>query len=210
MTCPLCSGDRCSLKAKEFWTCSNCKLVFRDPRVHLTAACERERYDLHQNKITDSGYLEFLKPIIYAVKETKPVASYGLDFGSGPSPVLSECLNREGFVVQNYDPFFGPRDLEEIAGLDFVTCVEACEHFFNPAREFTTMFNLLKPDGVLLVMTLLATAETEFSNWWYARDLTHVLFFCEETLRWLANRFGYSVKISKGRLALFSPLCPLH
>ena len=71
---------------------------------------------------------------------------------------------------------------------DVVTCSEAIEHFSNPELEWRRLWALLKPKGILAIMTQLRSFEKKFCDWWYIRDLTHISFFSEATFSWLAHR----------------------
>ncbi|MCO5114627.1 MAG: class I SAM-dependent methyltransferase [Bdellovibrionaceae bacterium] len=67
--CPLClslnihehgTGEQWPLKG-AFYFCTNCKSVFKDPKNHLVPEAEKARYDLHNNSIEDSRYIQYLK-----------------------------------------------------------------------------------------------------------------------------------------------------
>jgi 2-polyprenyl-3-methyl-5-hydroxy-6-metoxy-1,4-benzoquinol methylase len=171
--------------------------------VRLSAALEKQRYSFHQNHLEDKNYVHFLQPAVQAVKKFSAPGSRGLDYGCGPQPVLAELLRQVGYRVSAYDPFFYPLDLGEIMPLDFITCTEAAEHFFNPGQEFKRIFSLLKPEGSLILMTGLYRENLKIQDWHYGRDPTHVVFFCEATLQWIAHQFQRSCQLTFPNLAVF-------
>jgi 2-polyprenyl-3-methyl-5-hydroxy-6-metoxy-1,4-benzoquinol methylase len=126
----------------------------------------------------------------------------GLDYGSGPGPALSVMLAERGFSVALYDPFFAP-DAEVLERTyDFVTCTETAEHFFHPAEEFSRLRRLLRPGGLLAVMTEVLRDEASFADWWYLRDPTHVSFYRPETFEWLARHHGWSHRFARRNVIL--------
>ncbi len=62
---------------------------------------------------------------------------------------------------------------------------------------------MLKPDGLLLLMTEPYPDQSSFNQWGYRTDNTHVCFLCDETLQWMETKWGYERLYSKGRLSLF-------
>jgi SAM-dependent methyltransferase len=111
---------------------------------------------------------------------------------------MKALLEPEGFSVVSYDPYFFPRFPE--GPFDFILCSEAAEHFYAPAEEFARIDAILKPGGVLGVSSWLLPPLEKFEDWSYRRDKTHVGFFSETSVRWLARARGWEI------LALESPL----
>ncbi|MDP6959818.1 MAG: class I SAM-dependent methyltransferase, partial [Planctomycetota bacterium] len=82
-----------------------------------------------------------------------PSQAKGLDFGSGPGPTLSLLMEESGYEVTLFDPFFAPdRSVLQVC-YDFISCSETAEHFSDPRKEFDLFQKLLRPGGVLGVMT---------------------------------------------------------
>jgi len=52
---------------------------------------------------------------------------------------------------------------------------------------------LLNPGGIWVVMTHFWNETTNFKNWGYAHDPTHVIFYHEETFRFIAANFGFEI-----------------
>ncbi len=201
--CPLCGGsERKSVNNQHrvgvsYWHCASCDLIAMDPQFFLSAEAERERYLSHQNSIQDQGYLKHLQPMVQMISvefksDVRPQL-LGLDFGSGPQPILQSLLQTEHFRIEAYDPFFSPRAQALPQTYDFIVSTEVVEHFFLPQIEMQQMISLLKPGGSLFLMTQLH-AETEsgsyFNSWWYPKDATHVSFYSQKTMEWIAHNFN--------------------
>lgn len=92
--------------------------------------------------------------------------------------------------MEIYDPFYAPDESVLEAQYDFVTATEVVEHFRKPANEFGRLWSLVKPGGVLGLMTKLALDRDAFSHWHYKNDPTHVAFYSRKTFQWLAQQFN--------------------
>jgi hypothetical protein len=44
-------------------------------------------------------------------------------------------------------------------------------------------------------MTCFQTDDLKFANWYYRQDPTHVVFYREETFKYIASRFGWHCEI---------------
>ena len=119
----------------------------------------------------------------------------GLDYGCGPTPTLSGLLKTHELHCENYDPYFFP-ELPE-GEFDFIFATEVIEHFFNPGQELLRIQGLLKPGGILTLMTELWDSVEKFSGWSYARDNTHVSFYHEKTMEYICTHYGFK-KLSPG------------
>ncbi len=126
-----------------------------------------------------------------------PAGADVLDFGSGPTPMLSALLTEEGVSVQSFDPFFAADRscLEGTSRYDAIVALEVLEHLHDPDRELKGVLRLLRPSGTLMVRTGVfrprerstngATDAEQFLRWWYRRDSTHVWFLTAATIRWI-------------------------
>jgi SAM-dependent methyltransferase len=192
--CSLCHCSAAELifqtSRRSFFACSACQLIFVPRAEHLSQSEEKLAYSHHRNDPDDRGYQNFLSQLV------KPLSSYlspglrGLDYGSGPGPALSQMLNDYGVFTENYDPYFSPAEALLSDRYDFVTCTEVVEHFRNPLEEWRKLTNLVKPGGLLAIMTSFAPSNEKLAQWSYKEDLTHVAFYREETFRWIANDQG--------------------
>ncbi len=210
-TCRLCGlsetallyrGDRRSHN-REFHHCPRCDLVFVPDRFLLNPAEERRRYLLHENDPDDEDYRTFLSRLLNQVTPLLEPEAEGLDYGCGDPPVLVMMLRESGFRVEGWDLYFSP-DAELLArSYDFLTCSETAEHFRRPLIEFERFDRLLSPGGVLGVMTQMLDDRSEFADWHYHFDETHICFFSPRTMRWIAERFGWSVSFPRESVTIF-------
>ncbi len=197
LSCPLCLKKTTKELCQTLHRCDECKLVFKASEQHLESSEEKARYETHQNK-EDDGYIGFLNRLRVPLLEHIRGFKKGLDYGCGPGPVLKRLLERDGFFMRAYDPFFAPELIQD--SYDFITCTEAIEHFFNPQKEIEQMLSLLKQGGVLALMTQTYKENDDLSDWWYARDPTHVCFYHQETFEWLAQKYELDLLLNKQNL----------
>lgn len=194
--CPLCASPDArpfeEIRAARYFRCPVCLLTFLAPELRLDAEAELAHYGTHENDPADARYRAFLDRLAAPLAERVAPGAEGLDFGSGPEPVLAMMMEERGFRVRAYDPFFHPDDDALRRTYDFIACSETAEHFFAPAAEFARLDAMLRPGGWLGVMTGLLTEDAAFTGWRYARDPTHVSFYRPETMRWIAQRFGWT------------------
>lgn len=154
---------------------------------HVSKEQEKKRYDLHQNNPDDSGYRKFLSRVMPPLLSKIKPGSRGLDFGSGPSPVLAMMLAEKGFPTDFVDPhYYNHPELLEI-DYDFITCTEVVEHFRNPDANWNQLIGLLKKGGWLAVMTQTIPENEEFGRWFYQKDETHICYYTSRTFEWLAG-----------------------
>ncbi len=143
-------------------------------------------------------------PVVDEVSRHFNSNSKGLDYGSGPQPVLQELLKRNNILTDVYDPYFAPRNLNENGAYDFITCTETAEHFYNPSFEFEKIFHLLKPNGYLFLMTKLFTPELEIKKWDYARDTSHVCFYSMQSLEWICKKYSRKLTVVTPRFFILN------
>lgn len=191
--CPLCTHTHTAVYSQDsqrrYLQCQQCLLVFVAPEFHLTAEQEQQYYLLHNNDLQDDGYRQFLNKLAIPVLEALGTGSkHGLDFGCGPGPLLAKIFSEAGHQMQVWDPFFANRPEVLQRQYDFISCTEAIEHFANPAVEWNLWLQLLNAGGLLAIMTKCYPPASEFSNWYYKRDPTHISFFSQHTFKWLAEQ----------------------
>lgn len=190
--CPLCRAPHPIFfhqdKQRCYFRCQRCALAFADRNALLSHQAEYAQYLLHNNDVNDSGYRRFLarlsEPLLAKINATGKV---GLDFGCGPGPLLAQMLSEAGQHMHLWDPYFANNQLTLQQHYDFICCSEAMEHFANPANEWAQWQQMLKPGGILAIMTKRYTDKTAFSQWHYKTDPTHISFFHRDTFCWLAN-----------------------
>lgn len=205
--CPLCHSVKTlfftNAMNRDYFLCTHCKLIFVSKSFLLNKTEEKKRYDLHENSIDDVGYVQFISQIIQPLCDRLTPNSFGLDFGSGPAPVLAELLKRSGFRINIYDPFYAKKTSVLNQKYDFITLVEVAEHFFNPSQEFESLVRLLKPNGYLAVMTSSTDNIHNFPNWHYQKDDTHVCFYATNSMKYLAKKYKLSLEIISERVFIF-------
>ena len=169
--------------------CRNCYLIYVPPEYFLSAEDEKARYDLHQNSFNDQGYMEFLNQLFIPLNELLSPKCNGLDFGSGPEPILSGLFENVGHNVKIYDHFYSFDTKVFEKKYDFITACEVVEHLHDPKKELDMLWSSLKPGGLIGIMTNLLADNQSFADWHYKNDLTHVCFFSESTFNWLAKQW---------------------
>jgi len=169
--------------------------VFVPRSQHLTPEQEKAVYDQHQNNPQDMGYRQFLKRALAPLLPRIYRGMRGLDFGCGPGPTISVMLAEQGISVANYDPFYYPEHGLLDERYDFITMTEVIEHVARPAQVLQQVNNMLKPGGVLVVMTKRVRDKAAFANWHYKNDPTHIAFYAEETFHWIAQKMRWQCEI---------------
>lgn len=206
--CPLCQSSHNRTFSEDaqrlYLQCQRCLLVFVARQYLLTAEQERQHYLLHNNDIADAGYRQFLSklaiPLLNMLGSDK---QQGLDFGCGPGPLLAQMLSEAGHQMQVWDPFFANNPAVLQQQYDFISCTEAIEHFINPAIEWQLWLELLRPAGLLAIMTKCYPTAAAFGNWYYKRDPTHISFFSEQTFQWLAQQYNLQLAFPTNDVVIF-------
>lgn len=195
--CPLCQAHTAYFyqdRLRAYWRCPCCNLIFADRTTLLSASDELKQYQLHNNDITDLGYRQFLQRLAQPLQQHLAQTNLsGLDYGCGPGPLLAKILQQQGQKMAIWDPFFAADKQVLEQQYDFITCSEAIEHFVQPAIEWGKWQSLIKPQGVIAIMTKRYTSLEMFKSWFYKTDPTHVSFFSEQTFHFLAKRDGYKL-----------------
>lgn len=209
--CPLCmSADhqlihvqRDKVVYREFMLCAACGLVFVPSKFHITATAQIDRYRSHNNDPNDPEYRAFLSRLFNEMRPYLVPGATALDYGCGPGPALAAMLREAYLVVSTYDPYFDPDESSLKIQYDFVTCTETVEHFTNPVDDFKVLDSVVKPGGLLGVMTGMLNNLEEFPRWYYHRDPTHICFYTKRTMSWIANRYGWKAVFPRDNVVLF-------
>lgn len=192
--CPLCGGLQTTPfhrdRRREYHRCRVCALVFVPPGYYISRDAEKAEYDRHQNLPHDPGYRQFLSRLCLPLQARLVPGSQGLDFGSGPGPTLAVMLTEAGHEVTLYDPFYADHPAVLARQYDFITASEVVEHLHQPGFELDRLYRLLRPGGLLGLMTKQVIDRAKFAGWHYINDPTHVCFFSRATFTWLAQRWG--------------------
>ena len=179
-------------KFRAYRRCNVCSIIFVPKRFHVSKQVEKARYEEHDNDPNNAGYRQFLQRIAEPIKARFAKGASGLDFGSGPTPLLAEILEAAGFQMEIYDLFYQTNRSVFERRYDFIVSTEVFEHLREPLRELENLFAMLKQNGVLAVMTQVYNDLTDFSDWHYKNDRTHICFYSVETFGWLSKYFGVS------------------
>ena len=191
----LYSPDSDRAQSLIFYRCRHCNLITKDPAVRSTSDQQRRHYQKHNNDLSDMGYREHLMRVIRPLRSLLGENANGLDYGCGPILSIGALMKTEGIDCHSFDPFFFPdQSLLTSDTYDFITCAEVVEHFNDPHNQFQHLYEMLRPDGLLAVMTQLPPPS--FKGWWYHRDPTHVAFYSEETFDWIARYWHMSRMVS--------------
>ncbi|MFI5344741.1 MAG: class I SAM-dependent methyltransferase [Elusimicrobiota bacterium] len=173
------------------------------PSQHAEPAREKARYAEHNNTPGDPGYRGFLDRLLSPLSAVLPSGAVGLDYGCGPGPTASGMMRERGFSMFDYDPAFFPDRGALSSVYDFIVSTEVLEHLRRPAEDLARLDGLLRPGGVLGVMTGVLEDDAAFVSWWYRNDFTHIAFYRPETLAWIAKRFGWALSRPSRHVALF-------
>ena len=195
-SCPLCGSTgpfekAVDVRKRHHRVCARCKLIFAEDRFLPQPEEERARYGKHQNGPFDAGYVAFLRQVLAPALPHLHPRMRGLDYGCGHHPTLCLLLEEAGVHCENYDVFFFPEKPE--GPFDFIFATEVVEHFHRPAVDWGRMASLLRPGGILTVMTAPWTTREDFATWGYASDGTHVAFYRRETLEWICDAFDFEI-----------------
>ena len=205
--CPLCHrpdpDNYLQNKLRSFLQCRGCGFIFVPRQFHLSAQQEKAEYDLHENSNDDPGYRNFLRRMVPEVTSRVSSGATGLDFGCGPCPVLAQLFQEQHFNMKVFDKFYFADPAVFRMKFDFITATEVFEHLADPAAQISRLWNILKSNGVLAVMTKRAADKARFANWHYIRDLTHIGFFSEQSLNYLADTLNSELLLPQNDIALF-------
>ncbi len=206
-SCPLCHAAKTREFSKDarrdYLACEVCSLVFVPAWQFLSAEEEKRRYDQHRNSPENSGYRRFLSRMLIPLQERLTPGSRGLDFGSGPEPVLSGMFEAAGYSMAIFDYFYAHDPAVFEKQYDFITATEVVEHLHDPKGELDRLWACLKHGGRLGIMTKLAVEQNVFPQWYYKNDLTHVCFFSRPTFAWLAGQWNADLMFSDRDAVLF-------
>jgi 2-polyprenyl-3-methyl-5-hydroxy-6-metoxy-1,4-benzoquinol methylase len=184
-----------------------------DARV-LTPEKEKEEYLTHQNSLENEGYVNMFRKFLdktvtpFQKKQENKDKLKALDYGSGPGDcVLAHILRQEkDYHVDIYDVYFAPVKVFTNKTYDLVTCTEVIEHLQNPVETLKLLKTLLKPYGILALMTLFhpigensKEGEAGFLKWWYRHDWTHISFFRPKTFTYIAHLLDMNLLVLEDR-----------
>ncbi|SVB27385.1 uncharacterized protein METZ01_LOCUS180239, partial [marine metagenome] len=65
------------------------------------------------------------------------------------------------------------------------------------------LMGLLKSNGVLAIMTQILTPQIDFEQWYYNNDPSHIGFFSEKALSFLAEKWQAELYVISERVVMF-------
>lgn len=196
MTCPLCQHPSSTVfdqdKLRSYYLCGQCELVFV-PRESLVSSCEeKKRYDSHQNSDQDLGYHNYLLHISQEILPHLVTNGRGLDFGCGATKILGSFFEQSGHNVDSFDLYYYPDQTIWDKKYDFMILSEVIEHLGEPRDVMKRLSALLNSNGKVFIKTKIYPAKSQFPNWFYKRDITHVQFFNQKSFEVLAQLMNLS------------------
>lgn len=212
--CPLCYSRDLTLFAevngRTYWRCAECMLTSIAPNFLLDEEDERTSYLAQPRDPANPADRASLAPLLESLALCVPAGGHGLDYGSGPVPVVQIVLQEHGYTVANYDIFFAYHPQVYHDTYDFITCVHTIEHIYNPASDFARFDWLLKPGAYLAILTEVLTDDSVFADWPFLDHPARVCFYRPETFEWLAGHHDWTLSRPHPHIALLrrSPDAP--
>lgn len=206
--CPLCKSPSLTEfyqdKQRAYVICAVCQLVTVPDQYLLSAADEKAFYDNHQNNSDDLGYRRFLSRTWSPLLPRLTPTMQGLDFGCGPGPTISVMADDAGITMANYDLYYFNHPELLARQYDFITMTEVIEHVADSAALLQQLDALLKPNGVLAIMTKRVLGAEEFARWHYKNDLTHIRFYSIATFEWIARQLQWQLEVIDNDVVFFT------
>jgi hypothetical protein len=194
MRCPLCDATGCARffedRRRSYYWCESCGLLFVPKAGHIAFEDEKKRYELHDNNIGNSGYVQFLEETVTVIEGLPMVDKRIIDFGSGKNRVLGELFRERGLFIDSFDPLY---DIgKEFLNRKYTVLVlcEVIEHFRDLKHEARVIREMVDTNGVILLRTNICPPLENFSAWWYKEDMTHINFFTRKSIERFASEVG--------------------
>lgn len=205
-TCPLCektSPEVFQHINQRYYICPQCDLTFVNRLDLVDDQEEKFRYEMHDNSIRSEGYLNFLYRLINPIKRFIPNKDVnGLDFGSGPYPMLLELLFEEGYKnFVGFDPFFKNDCSVWDKKYDVITACEVLEHVDELKMAIENLLNHLKVGGLLVVSSGISPDDRK--NWHYIIDPTHISMFSMKTIEFVSEKYHLAFEVLGKDLFIF-------
>jgi hypothetical protein len=197
--CKICSNMTREIHQKTFGiyhVCDLCGFISKDKEDHVSAQAQHTIYDSHHNSIEDPVYVAYFNHFLSeAVFPFVNEGRYGLDFGSGPSPVLAQMLtDTYGYMMDIYDLFYSPHKSYINKTYDLITVTEVVEHLENPLDYLSLFRDHLNENGILSIMTQFHhNNDEDFLDWHYIRDRSHISFCNERTFEIIAEKLNLNI-----------------
>lgn len=184
MFCQFCGSKYQISKNKnsEYYYCPKCQHLLK--KSSLTSAEEKARYDLH---ICDENYWLYMNEVVKLIKPFLKGKEI-LDFGCGKLKAIEEILKAE-YELTSYDLYYYPH--LETKKFDTIILIEVIEHIKDTKKLFNELKKMLNSHGRLVIMTNFLPSD--YTNWWYLRDKTHINFYSLNFFNVLASIFNLKI-----------------
>ncbi len=185
---------------RTFYKCPNCWLIFTSDIPDKTF---EENHYKSQWETTEPEFWKNQTSALISYIEHYLQPARILDFGSGSGAMTRE-LQKHGYQVTALEPMDDGylKDQNYPFKFDVVVAVEVIEHLPNVWEELEQIEKVLTPNGIMIFSTGLTNsfielpdASEHFKTWWYKDDLTHLNFFCNQTLDVMADMRDYTIDI---------------
>tara|TARA_B110001450_G_scaffold248984_2_gene265799 strand:- start:316 stop:1182 length:867 start_codon:yes stop_codon:yes gene_type:complete len=191
----------------DLYECKECKFQFCPSDLDLVELYENmedQEYIDTNSERSKQAYELYTE----SVKFFKPNFKRTLDVGCGSGQFV-ECFRENGFEASGVEPskalaeFAISKGLKVIRGkledipksnlFDFISLIDVIEHVDNPAEIINQIKDLLKPNGLVMLVT--PRTDSFFKKllgfkWWHYR-LAHVGYFSRKNLIKLSEDNGF-------------------
>ena len=112
-------------------------------------------------------------------------------------------LEEEGHQVDLYDKYYVKDQSVFNKEFDFITLTEVIEHLSDPLFELERLTSILKPGGIIAIMTQTLSQGIDFEAWYYKNDPSHIGFYNQKSLQILADHLGLKISHYSERVIFF-------
>ena len=105
MNCPLCKSKASffdEINKRQYFECEICCAIFMNPACYISKGNEIKRYEEHNNNVNDTGYQQFVSPIVEEILSHFNSIDNGLDFGCGTGPVITKLLRDQNYNIATF------------------------------------------------------------------------------------------------------------
>lgn len=181
----------------QYHRCGQCGFLFTAQLDHWSAQeFAQHIYNAHYIEV-DPDYVQ-TRPATNAQWLIEQLVKAGdgiqlLDFGAG-SGVLAQYLRQAGIAADSADPYsLQANPIDPAQQYDWVCAFEVLEHSPHPLQTLDTMRRYLKPNGRLLISTLLQPTDIaqQGCHWWYCAPRNgHISLFKRDALNIALTKIG--------------------
>lgn len=203
----------------NFFSCKNCSFVFSNPYIpeEYIVKFYSELNDKEYSSEADGRSKNF-RLIIKRLRKIEKPGNNLLDIGAA-SGIFLNIAYKEGYNISGIEPSdFLVKEAKKLYGInifkgtinDFktsenfsvITLLDILEHLVNPDKFISKIKDLIKQNGVLVIVTPdinSFTAKFFGKRWWHYR-IAHINFFNLKSINILLKKYGFEI-IKKKRYA---------